>query len=102
MGRRAITPEVIIMRDGMRCHYCEEYMNVYHGVRVGVQLSDPRRFTFEHIVPKSVGGTWGLYNIVGACAKCNNGHGNDFYKCFCNFCKGARVRFEMREMGLAA
>lgn len=102
MGRRAITPETIIKRDGLRCHYCEQFMNVYHGPLNRAQNADKRRFTFEHIVPKSQGGTWGLYNIVGACSGCNNAHGNRALKCFCLVCQAARVRFEMREMRLVA
>lgn len=97
MGRRAISPERIIMRDGLRCHYCSEFMNVYH-MPTKIQQRDPRRFTLEHIVPKCVGGTFGLYNIVGACAKCNSAHGNDHYKCFCAFCQNARFRFELKEV----
>lgn len=96
MGRKAIAIEHIIKRDGFRCHYCGEKMNVYHQPTV-TQQKDPKRFTFEHIVPKSIGGTYGLYNIVGACNKCNSQQGNDHLKCFCGFCKEARVRFEMKE-----
>lgn len=100
MGRKAITPERIIMRDGLRCHYCNEFMNVYH-VPNKLQQRDPKRFTFEHIVPKSQGGSYGLYNIVGACSKCNAEAGNDVLKCFCAFCQNARVRSEMKEMRIA-
>lgn len=102
MGRRSITPEHIIVRDGMRCHYCENMMNIYgSGFPNKHCRSDPNRFTFEHIVPKSQGGTWGLYNLVGACAKCNGAMGNELLKCFCDRCRDARVRNELREMGKA-
>ena len=97
MGRRAITPERIVMRDGLRCHYCSEFMNVYH-MPNKLQQRDPRRFTFEHIVPRSIGGSYGLYNIVGACSGCNSKYGDQHYKCFCAFCQTARVRFELREV----
>lgn len=100
MGRKAISVERIIMRDGLRCHYCTAYMNVYHAP-TAMQQKDPKRFTFEHIVPKSIGGSYGLYNIVGACAKCNSTHGNNIYKCFCAFCQTARVRSEMKELKVA-
>jgi 5-methylcytosine-specific restriction endonuclease McrA len=101
MGRKAISVEQIIKRDGFRCHYCALPMNVYHAPSK-MQQRDPKRFTFEHIVPRSIGGTFGLYNIVGACAGCNSKHGNDHYKCFCGFCQAARVRFELKEMGIAS
>lgn len=97
MGRDAISAERIIMRDGLRCHYCSIYMNVYDKPTVQ-QQKDPKRFTFEHIVPKSQGGTYGLYNIVGACARCNSKKGNALFKCFCGQCIEARVRSEMREL----
>lgn len=100
MGRKAISAERIIMRDGLKCHYCLTYMNVYNRP-TKVQQKDPSRFTFEHIVPKSQGGSYGLYNIVGACAKCNSRHGNEFFKCFCGFCQNARVRSEMKELKVA-
>ena len=96
MGRRAISAERVIMRDGLRCHYCREYMNVYTRPNK-VQARDPKRFTFEHVVPRSIGGSYGMYNIVGACSRCNGKHGNDVYKCFCKFCKNARVKTELRE-----
>jgi hypothetical protein len=97
VGRKAISVERIVMRDGMRCHYCEQLMNIYHNP-TRAQQRDPMRFTFEHVVPRCAGGTFGLYNIVGACAKCNSRHGNDYYKCFCTFCQNARVRFELKEV----
>jgi hypothetical protein len=97
VGRHAISAERIIMRDGLKCHYCRAYMNVYDKPNVQ-QQKDPKRFTFEHIVPKSHGGSYGLYNIVGACSKCNSHKGNSLFKCFCKVCINARVRSEMREL----
>ena len=100
MGRKAISVTHIIKRDGFDCHYCQQPMNVYHKP-TKLQQRDPRRFTFEHVVPKCIGGSYGLYNIVGACAGCNSKHGNSHYKCFCAFCQNARVRFEMKELQVA-
>jgi len=31
-----------------------------------------RRFTVDHIIPLSSGGTWSLDNCIGACERCNN------------------------------
>jgi hypothetical protein len=97
MGRAAISIERIIMRDGLRCHYCKEMMNVYHKP-TALQQKDRRRFTFEHIVPKSEGGSYGLYNIVGACMKCNNERGKRPFACFCGFCQNARAYNELKQM----
>lgn len=96
MGRKAITVEQVVMRDGLRCHYCREIMNIYADPTIGQRQHDRRRFTFEHVVPKSHGGSYGLYNIVGACSECNAREGNSVYKCFCEFCKNARVRTELK------
>lgn len=101
MGARGLTPQRIIARDGFDCHYCHEPMNVYANPNTAFSRSrsqDKRRFTFEHIVPRSMGGTYGLYNIVGACSECNGKMGNKYIKCFCPVCQNARVRHEMREM----
>lgn len=97
MGRKALTAERIVMRDGLRCHYCRENMNVYDNPTVR-QQKDPKRFTFEHVVPKSQGGSFGLYNIVGACAKCNSKMGSKYLKCFCGFCQNARAKTELRQV----
>lgn len=101
MGRRNVDATRIIKRDGWGCHYCGVIMNVYanpESAPTRLRNMDKKRFTFEHIVPRSIGGTFGLYNLVGACAECNGDMGNDFYKCFCEFCKTARVMFEMKEL----
>lgn len=97
MGRKAISIEHIVRRDGLRCHYCREFMNIYHNPTRRQQY-DQKRFTFEHVVPKCHGGTYGLYNIVGACAACNGAMGNQALKCFCNFCQNARVQTELRQL----
>lgn len=97
MGRKAISVEQIIKRDGMRCHYCEQLMNVYNAPTRHAKY-DPLAFTFEHVVPKSQKGSYGLYNIVGACRKCNGELGSQYYKCFCDFCMNARAMTELREV----
>jgi hypothetical protein len=97
MGRAAISIERIIMRDGLRCHYCRQMMNIYH-YPTPAQQKDKKRFTFEHVVPRSHGGSYGLYNIVGACAKCNTERATKPFACFCEFCQQARVRFELKQI----
>jgi hypothetical protein len=101
MGRKAISIEQIVKRDGMRCHYCDELMNIYHTPNRHMK-HDPLRFTFEHVVPKCQGGSYGLYNIVGACHRCNSHMGSKVFKCFCAFCMNARAMTELREVMRAA
>lgn len=53
----------VFKRDKFRCQYC----GTKH---VGTDL------TFDHVVPKSVGGKTGWYNIVAACKACNQKKGD--------------------------
>ena len=53
----------IYLRDGYKCQYCNVHCS--YGM-----------ITFDHIVPKSKGGTDGWDNIVTACLKCNVKKGN--------------------------
>jgi hypothetical protein len=76
-------------------------MNVYANPETAatrLRNADKGRFTFEHVVPRSMGGTFGLYNLVGACSACNAEKGDQYLKCFCGFCQAARVRFELKEV----
>ena len=53
----------VFRRDKFRCQYC--------GVKqAGAEL------TFDHVVPKSVGGKTGWLNIVTACKPCNQKKGD--------------------------
>ncbi len=49
----------VLLRYGMTCQYC--------GVRHAAA-----ELTYEHVVPRSKGGTTDWENIVPACLKCNN------------------------------
>jgi len=46
------------LRDGGKCRYCNCEVSL-------------RKFTFDHVIPKSKGGTGVWTNIVVACLKCN-------------------------------
>lgn len=48
-----------------RCPCCK--------VQMTWQACDKQAATVEHIIPKSVGGTYDRVNILVSCAKCNNG-----------------------------
>jgi len=51
-----------------RCCYC--------GVRMGGGTYEPTAATFEHVVPRSRGGTNLVTNLVVACRRCNGERGN--------------------------
>jgi 5-methylcytosine-specific restriction endonuclease McrA len=52
-----------------RCCYC--------GDRMDGQKNDPNAPTFEHVVPKSQGGSNEEDNLVIACQRCNNRRGSE-------------------------
>lgn len=52
----------ILLRDGYRCQYC------------GKRLA-PERLTFDHVIPRSLGGTTRWGNIATACQACNRKKG---------------------------
>lgn len=58
------------------CHYCGVYMPA-------------RTWTWDHIVPKSVGGTRAQYNLVPACVACNSKKAGEMPTCLCGICKKA-------------
>ncbi len=53
--RVAFTRFNLFLRDGFRCQYC----------------GAPGDLTFDHVVPRSRGGTTTWENVVAACAGCN-------------------------------
>jgi hypothetical protein len=48
----------LVMRDGLRCHYCDTYVT-YDEVQI------------DHVVAKARGGTDAPHNLVLACPRCN-------------------------------
>jgi 5-methylcytosine-specific restriction endonuclease McrA len=48
----------IYIRDRGKCQYC--------GIRI-----NRREFTYDHVIPRSLGGTSTFENVVCACIKCN-------------------------------
>ena len=58
----------LVMRDGLRCHYCEQLMT-YDEAQV------------DHIKPKVRGGSDAPHNLVLACAMCNNLKSTLCYSC---------------------
>jgi len=56
--------EVIFLRDGYQCQYCN--------LRFG-----SNKLTLDHVVPKSHGGKFHVTNLVAACQDCNSRRGNN-------------------------
>jgi len=61
-----------IAKVGRICHYCGD-----------------RATTRDHIVPKILGGTNGLFNLVPCCTRCNRRKGADWPVCDCDKCQTA-------------
>lgn len=56
----------VAARDGFVCHYCKKDVGV-------------KKFTVDHIIPVSRGGTDDLSNLVGCCKSCNSSkHARDY------------------------
>lgn len=58
-----------------RCCYCG----------VSMVLEDhmhPRGATIEHVIPRSMGGTRGWWNLAAACLDCNQKRGNSDHRSF--------------------
>ncbi|MBL4870574.1 MAG: HNH endonuclease [Robiginitomaculum sp.] len=51
----AFTRFNLFLRDGFKCVYCQS----------------PKDLTFDHVIPKRLGGQTNWKNIVAACTKCN-------------------------------
>ena len=58
----------LVMRDGLKCHYCEDMMT-FDEAQV------------DHIVAKARGGTDAPHNLVLACARCNRIKSTLCYSC---------------------
>ena len=48
----------LVMRDGLRCHYCDTYVT-YDEVQI------------DHVIAKARGGTDAPHNLVLSCPRCN-------------------------------
>lgn len=65
--------KALFEKQGGLCHWCAEPMQLT-GAKAGIP---PKKYaTLEHLLPHSLGGTWGRANIVLACAKCNFARSN--------------------------
>jgi hypothetical protein len=62
------------------CHYC------------GARLLAAER-TWDHIIPRAMGGPDGMWNLVTACAPCNNAKADSWSMCLCKYCFEAKMRY---------
>ena len=51
--------------DGYRCVYCGRLLDDEH-------IESDRERTLDHLVPRSLGGSHGAYNLVTCCGHCNS------------------------------
>lgn len=58
----------LVLRDGLRCHYCDRHMTFDEA-------------QIDHIVAKARGGTDAPHNLVLACARCNGLKSTLCYSC---------------------
>lgn len=63
----------LLQRDGRHCHWCGQRMTLHWFDPLGALPSDA--MTFDHVVPKALGGTNRTDNLVLACRACNHSHG---------------------------
>lgn len=61
--RVSFNKDNVYLRDGYRCQYCND---VY----------TRKDLTFDHVIPKSIGGPTNFENIVTACKTCNTKKAN--------------------------
>lgn len=55
----------VYLRDNFTCQYC------------GTKPTNTSDLTFDHVLPKSLGGTTDWLNVTTACRKCNSDKGNN-------------------------
>lgn len=76
---RDLLRALVIMRDGIGCHYCR------------VPLRKNPRPTLDHIWPVAWGRIDAAWNLVLACGDCNSRRGTDTW-CTCGRCRLAMKR----------
>lgn len=80
--RRKVT-QILLKRDGNKCHYCQVVMVSTSNARNSLTM------TREHVVPLCYGGPSTQDNLVLCCNSCNNKRGNNLHYCACSFCTRA-------------
>lgn len=62
-GHAKFSRKNVYARDNYRCQYCEE-------------MFAPKDLTFDHVIPRSLGGKTTWQNVVASCVPCNLKKGN--------------------------
>jgi 5-methylcytosine-specific restriction endonuclease McrA len=63
----------VFSRDNYQCQYCARHAGMFHRLKV----SD---LTFDHVLPRALGGETSWENIVTACKACNGKKGSKSLK----------------------
>lgn len=73
----------LAIKQAWRCFYCRKVMvspgffYPLDGGSLSKKNLRRRRCTVDHLVPRSMGGTDALTNLVAACCKCNSDKGSN-------------------------
>jgi CRISPR/Cas system Type II protein with McrA/HNH and RuvC-like nuclease domain len=77
--------KTLATRDGWKCHYCERDLSL-DALRAAGLYSDTRKMagfiTVDHVIPRALAGPDTLWNMVLACAPCNNAKSDIPYERF--------------------
>lgn len=74
---KSVNPRVrkaLFKEQNGKCHYC--------GCQLVLEQWKENSITLDHVIPKCLGGTRDLWNVVGACLACNSLRGNMDYQEF--------------------
>lgn len=73
----------VFAAKGLKCHYCPKTgmylivaLDIHHSVHVDIYTANFQLMTIDHVIPKCLGGTDDLENLVPACEKCNTKKGS--------------------------
>jgi 5-methylcytosine-specific restriction endonuclease McrA len=66
----------LFKRDGGRCFWCKKALALIKMGTDVTKIPEDLRATFDHLLPRSKGGTDEDKNLVTCCPKCNNRRGN--------------------------
>jgi 5-methylcytosine-specific restriction endonuclease McrA len=71
--QRRMRRKLLFQKQSGMCHWCKRTMKIRPFPSTN---APPDYATFEHLKPRSEGGTWHASNIVLACHRCNSARGS--------------------------